>query len=136
MRLADTNLAGLKYYKYGAQVFYNYPSFYNAVKNMVGVGDAGKAIVFGSDTKSAAKLESQMTQRGWTESTVKDVVSSPYTIRDSKNLSTGNPATVYYNKSGGYVIIDDVTKEVVQVSDNINPSAWIPDKNIINPYKP
>jgi len=97
---------------------------------------AGKSIKFGSDTKSVQKLSNQMTQRGWTESTVRDTVSSPYTTRVSTNKATGNPATVYYNKAGGYAIIDDTTKAVVQVSDNINPSTWIPDPSIINPYKP
>lgn len=77
-----------------------------------------------------------MTQRGWTESTVRDTVSNPYTTRVSTNKATGNSATVYYNEAGGYVIIDDITKAVVQVSDNINPSTWIPDPSIINPYKP
>jgi hypothetical protein len=96
----------------------------------------GSNIKFGSDTKSIQKLSNQMTQRGWTESTVRNTVSSPHITRISTNKATGNSATVYYNKSGGYVIIDDVTKAVVQVSDNINPSTWIPDPSIINPYKP
>ena len=100
------------------------------------VEGAGNIIKFGSDTKSAAKLSNQMTLRGWTESTVIDTVSSPYTTRVSTNMATGNAATVFYNQSGGYVIIDDVTKAVVQVSDNINPTSWIPDVNIINPYRP
>jgi len=99
-------------------------------------GTAGNEIKFGSDTKSTQKLSNQMTQRGWTESTVKDTVSNPYTTRVSVNKATGNSATVYYNKAGGYVIIDDTTKAVVQVSDNINPSTWIPDPSINNPYKP
>jgi hypothetical protein len=97
---------------------------------------AGSNIKFGSDTKSIQKLSNQMTQRGWNESTVRNTVSSPHTTRISTNKATGNSATVYYNKSGGYVIIDDVTEAVVQVSDNINPSTWIPDPSIINPYKP
>jgi RHS repeat-associated protein len=97
---------------------------------------AGNSIEFGSDTKSTQKLSNQMTQRGWTERTVRNTVSNPYTTRMSTNKATGNPATVYYNKSGGYVIIDDITKTVVQISDNISPSTWIPDSSIINPYKP
>ncbi|AGF55466.1 glucan-binding repeat-containing protein [Clostridium saccharoperbutylacetonicum] len=98
--------------------------------------EAGSNIKFGSDTKSTQKLSNQMTQRGWTESTVRDIVSKPYTTRASINKATGNSATVYYNKAGGYVIIDDITKSVVQVSDNINPSTWIPDPSIIDPFKP
>jgi len=40
------------------------------------------------------------------------------------------------NAPGGYVIIDDVTNVIVQVSDNINPSTWAPDPSIIAPYLP
>ena len=99
-------------------------------------GGAGGSVQFGSDTKSLTKLTNQMTQRGWTESTVRGTVSNPYTTRVSTNLATGNSATAYYNQSGSYVIVDNVTKVVVQISDNINPSSWIPDPNIINPYIP
>ena len=101
-----------------------------------GSGAKGDQIVFGSDTKSATKLNNQMTKRGWTESTVRDTVSNPYTKRVSVNKATGNSATMYYNKSGGYVIIDDVTNAIVQVSDNINPSTWAPDPSIVDPYLP
>ena len=96
----------------------------------------GSKVQFGSDTKSAQKLNNQMIQRGWTEGTVRSTVDAPYTTRASINMATGNPATVYYNQQGGYVIVDDVTNAVVQVSDNINPSTWIPDPNIVNPYIP
>lgn len=101
-----------------------------------GSGAKGDQIVFGSDTKSATKLNNQMTKRGWTESTVRDTVSNSYTKRVSVNKATGNSATVYYNKAGGYVIIDDVTNAIVQVSDNINPSTWAPDPSIVDPYLP
>ena len=93
-------------------------------------------LVFGSDTKSTQKLHSQMQQRGWTEETVKKTVDNPYTTRKSVNKSTGNSATVFYTEQGSYVIVDDITKEIVQISDNINPSTWIPDSSIINPYIP
>ena len=96
----------------------------------------GDSIVFGSDTKSVTKLNNQMVKRGWSETTVRDTVSKPYTTRVSTNKATGNPATVYYNQSGGYVIIDDVTDVIVQVSDNINPSTWAPDPSIIDPNRP
>lgn len=33
-------------------------------------------------------------------------------------------------------LLFDITNEIVQISDNINPSTWIPDSGIINPYKP
>ena len=95
-----------------------------------------KDLVFGSNTKSAQKLMNQMNSRGWTENLIKDTVDNPYTIRISINKATGNTATVFYTKQGSYVIVDDITKQIVQISDNINPSTWIPDTSIINPYKP
>ncbi len=91
-------------------------------------------LVFGSTTKSYQKLLNQMQNRGWTEDLIKDTVDNPYTIRESINKATGNEATVFYTKQGSYVIIDNITKEIVQISDNINPDMWIPDNSIINPY--
>ncbi len=93
-------------------------------------------VIFGSDTKSAQKLASQMSSRGWTEELVKATIDNPYTIRVSVNKATGNPATVFYTESGSHIIVDDVTMSIVQVSDNINPSTWIPDDGIIDPYIP
>lgn len=96
----------------------------------------GDNVKFGSDTKSEQKLSNQMDQRGWTRDSVKETVNNPYTTRTSVNKATGNSATVYYNQQGGYVIVDDTTKAIVQISDNINPSTWIPDPGIVNPYTP
>lgn len=93
-----------------------------------------KDIIFGSDTKSAQKLSNQMSNRGWTKELVENIVDDSYTTRVSINKATGNSATVFYTKQGSYVIVDDVTKSIVQVSDNINPSTWVPDMSIIDPY--
>ena len=101
-----------------------------------GVKTAGKDVKFGSSTKSAQKVNNQMVKRGWTEDVVRNTVDKPYTTRTSVNKATGNPATVYYTKKGSYVIVDNVTKTIVQISDNINPSTWAPDTSIVNPYIP
>ena len=77
-----------------------------------------------------------MNNRGWTTDSVKNTVNSPYTTRTSTNLATGNSATVFYQQNGAYVIVDNVTNEIVQVSNALGPLNWIPDKNIINPYLP
>lgn len=77
-----------------------------------------------------------MEQRGWTENDIRSTVDNPFTTRTSTNKATGNPATVFYTERGAYVIIDDVTNAVVQISDNINPSTWIPDSGIVNPFSP
>lgn len=92
-------------------------------------------IKFGSTAKSTKKLNRQMEQRGWSEKTVKDIADKPHTTRKSINRANGNEATVFYDKDGSYMIVDDVTKEVVQISDKFNKD-WAPDREIINPYKP
>lgn len=78
----------------------------------------------------------QMNSRGWTEDLIRNTVDYPYTIRTSVNKATGNAATVFYTQQGSYVIVDDVTKAIVQISDNINPSTWAPDLSIVDPYIP
>ena len=93
-------------------------------------------LVFGSSTKSTQKLMNQMNSRGWTEDLIRNTVDNPYTIRSSVNKATGNSATVFYTQQGSYVIVDDVTKAIVQISDNINPSTWAPDLSIVDPYIP
>ena len=93
-------------------------------------------LIFGSSTKSTQKLMNQMNSRGWTDGAIKNTVDNPYTTRISVNKATGNSATVFYTNRGSYVIVDDITKEIVQISDNINPSTWAPDTSIVNPYIP
>ena len=91
---------------------------------------------FGSNTKSTQRLENQMASRGWTRDSVRNTVDSPYTTRNTTNLATGNPATVFYKRNGAHVIVDNITLEIVQVSDALNPAGWIPDPNIVNPFIP
>ena len=93
-------------------------------------------LVFGSSTKSTQKLSNQMSSRGWTEDIVRDTVDNPFTTRNSINKATGNSTTVFYTEQGSYVIVDDITNEIVQVSDNIYPLEWILDDSIEDPYKP
>lgn len=92
-------------------------------------------IKFGSSVKSTKKVNNQMKKRGWSEESVKDVVDHPHSTRKSVNKATGNGATVFYDKDGSYVIIDDKTKEIVQISDKFDKN-WVPDAGIVDPYKP
>ncbi|EAG9432584.1 transposase [Listeria monocytogenes] len=92
-------------------------------------------IKFGSSVKSTKKVNNQMKKRGWSEESVKSVVDYPHTTRKSGNKATGNDATVFYDKDGSYVIIDDKTKEIVQISDKFDKN-WVPDAGIADPYKP
>lgn len=95
----------------------------------------GDDLQFGGLSKKKEKLENEMESRGWTEEDVKDTVENPYTERKSKNKATGNDATAYYNEDGSYVVVDDVTNEVIQVSGKGDPD-WIPDNQIQDPYFP
>lgn len=98
--------------------------------------DDNNKLKFESDTKSRKKLMNEMNSRGWTEQSVYDTVNNPHTTRISINKANGHPATVYYNANGAYVVVDDITNAVIQVSDAISPSTWVPDSSIINPYFP
>jgi hypothetical protein len=84
---------------------------------------------------TAGKKFNQLSQRGWSNDTIEELVSNPYIKRTSTNRATGNSATVYYRKDGHYIIRDDITGDLVQMS-NTNAQKWIPDSNIINPYIP
>jgi hypothetical protein len=81
------------------------------------------------------KIARQMTRRGWTTDLIETTRSAAYTAREAVNKANGNPATAYYNKDGSYVVVDNVTKEVIQVSNRLDPK-WIADSTIKNPYVP
>lgn len=76
-----------------------------------------------------------MGKRGWTEQSINNTVNSPFTTRTATNKANGNNATAYFNKDGSYVVRDDVTKDIIQVSNRNDPN-WIPDATINNPYLP
>ena len=81
------------------------------------------------------KNERYIKKRGWSIDSIKDVIQHPHTIRKAFNKSTGSEATVYYNKQGDYVVIDNNTKELIQTS-KYGDKNWIPDSTIQDPYKP
>jgi hypothetical protein len=77
----------------------------------------------------------QYTDRGWNLGSIQNAIDSSYTTRKGTNRQTGNSTTVYYNKDGSHVIVDDGTGKVVQISDRNNPN-WKPDQSIQDPYIP
>jgi len=85
------------------------------------------------DTKIAAQLDG----RGWTEQDVRTVIGQGAVGATSDNRSAAktpdglprsDPASVYGSKNG-YVVVNDRTGEVVQVSGKNDP-GWIPDSRI------
>jgi len=104
-------------------------------QNLQQAAQRGTSVVFGSTTKSSQTLATQMQTRGWTEAAIRNTVNNPYTTRSAINRATGNDATAFFNLDGSHVIIDNITREVVQISNRFDP-AWIPDSSIINPFIP
>ncbi|RYC46202.1 hypothetical protein DEH81_08580 [Pectobacterium zantedeschiae] len=91
------------------------------------------------DIKFDDKIRDQLGTRGWTEKDVRDAVSkgakgSAEDKRSPKKtppdfLGRNDPASVY-GESGKYVVVNDRTGEVVQVSDKNDPE-WVDDSRII-----
>ena len=127
----DHWLANLELFSFGLMSYNSSVSYFRNLK--LSSQYSGK-IIYGSSAKSSAKIASQMTTRGWSHASIKEAVNNPFTTRVSKNMATGNPATAYYLKDGSYVILDDYTREIIQLSNRLDD--FIPDKNIINPYRP
>jgi len=78
----------------------------------------------------------QIAKRGGTEQSIRNTVANPFARRQAFYRTTGKSATVYFHKDGSYVVVDDIIKEMVQISDRTNIGGWIPEPSIINPYVP
>jgi RHS repeat-associated protein len=77
------------------------------------------------------KIDKQLGKRGWDAASVHDTVNNPDKVLDATDRRGGKdaPAHAYLNPDGSYVIVNDATGEVVQVSHRNDP-AWIPDSSI------
>ncbi|MCL2081632.1 MAG: hypothetical protein FWH04_00100 [Oscillospiraceae bacterium] len=90
-----------------------------------------KKIVSRIDTK----ISRQISKRGWSTRMIDDVVNNPHTTRSAVNKSTGGSATAYYNQAGDYVVRDNATGNIIQISEFGN-KGWKPDSSIIDPFTP
>ena len=83
-----------------------------------------QAVVHNADCfKIGSKIARQMGTRGWSKADIAAARANPaLTVRtqDTRHLPGGgrmnDPATAYYSQSGGYVVINDLTGDVVLVS--------------------
>ncbi|MCL4472454.1 MAG: hypothetical protein M1539_04400 [Actinobacteria bacterium] len=113
--------------------------------DIIGIFGAGKLITAGegciseaiagdainvTDTTFGTKIEGQLAKRGWTKQLAQSTIENPVRTvptRDLRYLSDGGrldePATAYYSRRGGYIVRNDRTGDIVQVSDRTN-SAW------------
>jgi hypothetical protein len=76
------------------------------------------------------KIEKQMEKRGWNTTDIENTLESPHrtvATKDVRYLPDGSrmadPATAYIRADGHYVVRNDVTKDIVQVSDRTN-KVW------------
>lgn len=76
------------------------------------------------------KIAAQLTARGWTEQELRAAIDQG-AIGQSIDQTGGrnDPASVYGSKQGGYVVVNDRTGRVVQISDRTDP-GWIADSRI------
>ncbi len=90
---------------------------------------SSKDVDFTFDPK---KIGKQMDKRGWTEDSIKDTLNNP--VKTVKTQDTrwlpgaekplNDPATAYYAKDGSYVVRNDKTGEITQISNKNDPN-WI-----------
>nr|WP_256347916.1 colicin E5-related ribonuclease [Pseudomonas gingeri] len=107
----------------------------------VGSGLAPIYVVFSHNVSKLViddKIRSQMLSRGWTEQEIKDVVSKGEAgktvdkrraTKTIDGLSRDDTATVYGVPPNNYVVVNDRTDEVTQISDK-NDSSWVVDSRI------
>jgi hypothetical protein len=82
-----------------------------------------------------SKIGKQLAKRGWTQEAVEQTVRSPHRtlpapdtryLPDGSGRRRNDPATAYINADGSYVIRNDVTGDIVQVSDRNKPNWKAP----------
>ena len=98
-------------------------------------GDLVRSRTLTTNVPSSGRKFNQLTSRGWDQSSIDDVVNNPAHTSAASNRATGNPATAYFDKEGNYVVRDDVTGDLVQLSNRNDPD-WMPDLSISDPYRP
>ncbi|MCP4674701.1 MAG: hypothetical protein GY854_04135, partial [Deltaproteobacteria bacterium] len=96
-----------------------------------GVVPRGTPRLLGPGTRFGAKIEGQLAKRGWTKRLVQATIDDPVrtvATRDTRYLPGGSrlddPATAYYCRRGGYVVRNNRTGDIVQVSDRTDAAAW------------
>jgi RHS repeat-associated protein len=81
------------------------------------------------------KIEGQLDDRGWDTASINDTILNPEATSPAVNKATGVDATAYFNSDGSYLVRDNSTGEIIQISNRNDPN-WIPDSSIVNPYTP
>jgi hypothetical protein len=76
-----------------------------------------------------------MEARGWTIDSIRKAIDQPYGMSPTISRGNGNgPATAYFVNNGQYVVVDDMTDQVIAISD-LHRQGWIIDRDIQLPIK-
>jgi hypothetical protein len=89
--------------------------------------------LLGPGTKFGTKIIKQLSKRGWTKSRVQQTIDRP--VRQVKTVDKrylpggsrlNDPATAYFRKDGSYVVRNNRTGDIVQVSNRLDPNWKAP----------
>jgi hypothetical protein len=69
-----------------------------------------------SGGKSAKKWANQLEEGSWTPDKITDVIRTGKQFPASNRTVTPNRPATRYEKNGEFVVVDDITKEVIQVT--------------------
>ncbi|MDN5745547.1 MAG: hypothetical protein L0H31_10560 [Nocardioidaceae bacterium] len=75
----------------------------------------------------STKIEGQLATRGWSKEAIEATIQNPTATHTVWDLTSGTKqaATAYVQRGGGYVVLNDETRAVVQIS-NLNKTGWKP----------
>ncbi|WP_027188311.1 colicin E5-related ribonuclease [Desulfovibrio cuneatus] len=97
------------------------------------IGIGGGLIKLGNHLYDDRKIIKQVDKRGWTTEKIDEAIANPTRTvawKDTRYKKDGtrnnDPATVYYAKDGSYVVRNDVTGEIVQVSNKYKKDWAVP----------
>jgi hypothetical protein len=94
-----------------------------------GVRSANSSFAYGK------KIQGQIPKRGWSDALIDETISSPRHVSPALNKGTQAPATAYFRQDGSYIVRENASGRIIQVSDRFKPN-WAPDSTIQNPYSP
>jgi hypothetical protein len=92
---------------------------------LTGGGETTASIEGGLQVSS--KIAGQVPTRGWTPGLINDTFANPVATHSVWDLTGGTQqaATAYVRADGSYIVVNDATKAIVQVSDATD-AAWNP----------
>ena len=88
----------------------------------------------GAGYSTDAKIQKQMAKRGWDDAKVKETIDNPAKTAKTTDTRFGpdgiqkppEPATAFFSADGSYLVRNDATGNIVQVSNRLDPNWKAP----------